>query len=353
MPKETRSEIYKRQDVRRLLSWVINGHEEIKPSKEEKGYIYKPVCELLGVEDGKVILEELVSQNLFHRIVSCSLPSCPQCGSYTKLENKYKCPHCESAQMRKGSVIEHYECGYIDFSENFDRNSELICPKCRKTLKLVGVDYRRIASLYRCLRCKRDFSVPNYKHHCISCKVDFDYAEALLTQIYHYQFNKELRSEVISNCVIDVPIISFLEEIGYTVESLKNLKGNSGIEHTFDIVASKKDETIVFSIVSTVEEVGPDAIVNFFSKTFDVHPNRSILVALPKIASNAVKLSEIYHIEIIEGKGIDEILDSLKSKFKVGKSETTQISSTEESMKKLLQEVTPTIKTNPGISGTR
>jgi len=262
------------------------------------------------------LLDELASNGLYERYIVDSEPACPECGSSSHVHYRYECSFCQSRSLRKGVLIEHYGCGYIDFSEKFSRNGDLICPKCSGKLKLIGTDYRRIENLFRCLNCGKDFSIPNLLGRCRVCNVGFSPENAGIRPIYGYKFNEQMRSEVTANCIIEAPLTSLLREKGYEVETLKALKGSSGIEHLFDIVATEDGKHIVFAIASGTAEIGSEFVVSYFAKIFDVAPHRSVLIALPKLAEEARKLAGLYGLEVVEGESLEEVLKRLRPRFR-------------------------------------
>jgi len=321
---EARLKLYKGRDVRLVLNWTINGHEELKSVWNGKGYSFPGLSKLLGVSDVVPLLDELASNGLYERCIVDSEPACPECGSSSQVHYRYACPFCQSRNLRKGVLIEHYGCGCIDFSEKFSRNMDLICPKCSVKLKLIGTDYRRIENLFRCLNCGKDSSLPNLLGQCYFCNITFTFEKASVHPIYGYKFSEKMRSEVTANCVIEAPLTSLLREKGYEVETLKALKGGSGIEHVFDIVASENGKHIVFAIASGASEIGNEFVVSYFAKTFDVAPHRSVLIALPKLTEEARKLAALYGLEVIEGESLEEVLKWLRPRFREVKREALQ-----------------------------
>ena len=321
---EARLKLYKRRDVRLVLSWTINGHEQLKPIWNGNGYSFPELSKLLGASDVVPLLDELVSNGLYERYIVDSEPACPECGLSSHVHHRYVCPFCQSRNLRKGVLIEHYRCGYIDFSEKFSRNGDLICPKCSTRLKLIGTDYRRIEDLFRCLNCGKDFSLPNFSCQCYSCSVTFTLEKARVHSIYGYKFNEQMRSEVTANCVIEAPLASLLREKGYEVETLKALKGSSGVEHIFDIVAAENGKHMVFAIASGAGEIGNEVVVSYFAKVFDIAPHRSFLIALMKLADEARKLAALYGLEVIEGESLEEVLKRLRPRLREVKREALQ-----------------------------
>ena len=136
-------------------------------------------------------LRNLAEINILEKEPSRSVVACPDCGSPTALY--LECPECESTQMNKEEALEHFDCGNIDFRTKFDKGEgSLVCPKCRKKLKVIGVDYRKIENWYRCSN-KHFFGQPNFKFGCSKCNRRFTLEEANLDMLHHYKLTKSGR----------------------------------------------------------------------------------------------------------------------------------------------------------------
>jgi negative regulator of replication initiation len=113
------------------------------------------------------------------------------------------------------------------------------------------------------------------------------------------------------------PIREFFKSRGFTVESPGFLKGKSGASHMFDIAASKGDivrYVIVIDLAtSTADEVSEQSIIAMFAKVYDVVPDKSFLIAIPKMSENGRKLGDLYKIDLIEGKDQNEAMKTLET----------------------------------------
>ena len=56
------------------------------------------------------------------------------------------------------------------------------CSKCRKELKILGVDYQRLENYYVCNNCNDKFSVLDHKLECNSCRSRFEVNQANWTE---------------------------------------------------------------------------------------------------------------------------------------------------------------------------
>lgn len=129
--------------------------------------------------------------------------------------------------------------------------------------------------------------------------------------MYSYEFNETHRQEVVSNCVVQLPLVIFLKEQGFEVQSPGFIKGQSGIEQDFDIVANRDGKTYVFAIATDVREVAQDTVVKLFAKKFDIEAERSFVVAIPKMKQEGLKLAQLYGIDVIQGQDHTEIMEKM------------------------------------------
>jgi len=309
----TRKELYERKDVRLVLGWITSGREDIRPewNREGHNYTYREPDRLLGKSSAE-LLEELAKEKLLERYDVDEVVECPRCNSGRDLRDRYLCLFCDSTKLQKGTLIEHYDCGHVDFVERFSRVEGLACPKCDRPLKLIGTDYRRLENIFRCENCKKDSSVPKIVHNCSKCNFQFNHEEASLRRVYGYKFVEDFRGEVTVNCTVERPLVELLKEMGYSVEAPKILTGRSGADHAFDIVGERHAEQIVISLTSDPDGVAPDAVASFFGRLLDVRPDRSLLVAMPKLTAQARNMAALYKIETLEGKTLSDVMEQMR-----------------------------------------
>ena len=114
-------------------------------------------------------------------------------------------------------------------------------------------------------------------------------------------------------------IREFLTNEKLNVESPGLLKGKSGANHSFDIVAYAEDKSqaiVVDLAMSTGTVVSEQPVIALFAKIFDVSPKRSYLIAIPKLSDNGKRMAELYKIRAIEAKNQEEAIASLEASLK-------------------------------------
>ncbi|MGI0087700.1 MAG: response regulator [Nitrosotalea sp.] len=119
-------------------------------------------------------LRNLESQGKVVSISDLKEISCNLCNS-VMIEQDFHCPSCNSNNFSHAKLIEHFKCGNVTPENTYENN---ICPKCRKELKIIGVDYKTIDNFYICNNCKNKFPEPSVKYICGKCNNTFRIEQA-------------------------------------------------------------------------------------------------------------------------------------------------------------------------------
>ena len=93
---------------------------------------------------------------------------CPKC-QHSHLVYQETCPDCGSNDLDYEPVIHHFSCANISPEHTYMVGGQLICPKCHKTLRHIGIDYDRPAALYICHNCHQSFLTPDTTATCTYC----------------------------------------------------------------------------------------------------------------------------------------------------------------------------------------
>ncbi len=320
MGKPERSELYKERNTQVFISKFLSGDlNELKPTFDPKfGYRYPAVEAVIGdpskVEDflNRLYEDRILERKLYDRIIYC-----PGCGSQS-VSIHYCCPYCKSFNIKKGSLIEHVKCGYMDVEESFRKENRLVCPKCREELKKPDVDYRKSGIWCTCKDCSKSFDIPVPRHFCRDCQAYFTFEEIEVKDVYSYSLNEEVKGEISAGWIFVAPIKEFLLESGFEVEAPAFLKGRSGANHMFDIAAYKEEKKKAVAVMdlATSEDVVPEQpVIALFAKIYDVSPDSAYLIAIPKLSENGKKMAELYNIKVIEARDAKEITKMLKEKM--------------------------------------
>jgi len=211
-------------------------------------------------------LEKLVSSNYLTKYPNGLTIACPECQS-ANINSHYICQNCNSSDFIKGEVMEHNKCGYTDLSIVFeDKGADrLICPKCNKELKLIGVDYFRLESAFKCKKCTIIFSNPFQTFNCNDCSLkNIKYNELGWKYMYNYSLSASKISEIKQQVVSLDDVENYFTKLGYKVNTDYMVQSNYETLGPFDIVAQKNDTTVIISSLG-------DDIEDNVSKLFELN----------------------------------------------------------------------------------
>ncbi len=111
---------------------------------------------------------------------------CSNCRS-AFINYRETCPKCASADLYTENLIHHFVCAYIGPEHDFSRGEHLICPKCNKILRHIGVDYDKPSLVYSCNSCSHTFQEPNMETNCFSCLHKSNIESLIDHTIYNYE----------------------------------------------------------------------------------------------------------------------------------------------------------------------
>ncbi|MBA4718203.1 MAG: hypothetical protein HRO68_03530 [Nitrosopumilus sp.] len=117
----------------------------------------------------KEFLEFLESSDKAKNIGKTKMISCNNCESIL-VEEFFLCPNCNLEKFTQKDLIEHYSCGNVSLEKEY---KDEMCPKCKKLITAVGVDYRKIHEYFICNECKEKFSEPKSMYSCKKCNSEF------------------------------------------------------------------------------------------------------------------------------------------------------------------------------------
>ena len=314
-------ELYRDRNVQMLLSKFLSGEiETLEPVYDsEVGYHYPEVEAIVGdASQVAAFLNKLHEAGILERELYDKIIYCPQCNS-VKVAVRYCCPFCKSFDIQKSSLVEHVKCGYMDVEEKFYDGDKYVCPKCNEEMKRPDVDYRKAGIWSTCRECKKSFDTPVPMNLCRNCGETSTFEDIIIRDVYAYTLKEDITAESSLNLFLVTAIREFLINEGLTVESPGLLKGKSGANHSFDIVAYKADkaQAIVADLaMSQGNVVSEQPIIALFAKIFDASPEKSYLIAIPKLSDNGKRMAELYKIHAIEAKNQEEAVASLEASLK-------------------------------------
>jgi hypothetical protein len=276
-----------------------------------------PIVESVVGSDVKIepLLEEIAESGVLVKELFDKTVLCPNCNSQY-ISTRYNCPYCNSFDIEKSSLIEHVKCGYMDVEQNFRKGKKLVCPKCNGILESENFDHKKAGVWCKCNNCNKNFDIPTPSHFCRKCGTISTFEEINLKNVYSYKVKDAAQLGLKNKEFVNNAINNFLIKEGWRVKSPATVKGKSGAQHSFDIVAfkgSKSENPIVIDITTSSEKaVSEQPVVTLFAKIFDVSPKKSFLVAMPKLNENGKKMAKLYKIQVIEGQDQCQTIEVLK-----------------------------------------
>lgn len=294
-------------EVRRFLQKMRNGKlKEVSPILDARqGVRYAELQEEL--------LERLYNEGLLRRKQIDNVLTCRSCGGISFMI-KYRCPNCESMSLKRGMLIEHMTCGYIDLESTF-ANRGYICPKCKKKLRALGVDYRKIGIQYVCNDCKYMTPNPTQILQCWSCGEIQEVDSAKFVELYTYNLNPDAQATIEKLTIDFMPIINRMSKLGWVVRKDFKIKGRSGVEHIFTLAAwpyedvSKTKPSIVVDLHIGI--ANENNVLSVYAKSIDTNIKNVIFAVVPSMNDKARALANAYGIVIIEANDIGSMLDIL------------------------------------------
>ena len=322
MPKASKKELlklYTDHKVQLLISKFVSDElGTLNPVFDPKqGFRYPIIDEIVGGPSStESFLQKLFEGGVLGRKLYDKIVHCPSCNS-ANVSIHYTCPHCKAFDVKKSALIEHIKCGYIDTEDRFQKNGDLVCPRCNKELVNPDVDYHKAGVWCTCNQCSKSFDIPVPSHFCRACHETFAFDDAIYKDVYSYRLTPEAAKEVNLGYALTVPVIEFLEDLGFEVESPGFLNGKSGTRHMFDLTAvsagGKQNTTVIDFATSSEDVVSEQSVISMFAKIFDVTPDLACLIAIPKMSENGRKLASLYKIQLVEGKNQDSAIEALKA----------------------------------------
>lgn len=292
---------------------------EIKEIRRVKVSLHYPELEeimAVSPEEAFDLIKRLVEEGILVRQPHDNVLCCSKCHS-VEIYLEFFCPKCNSPNLSRDVIIEHYACGHVGVEEEFLKDNEYVCPKCRKTLKQIGIDYIKPGIAYKCLDCSEEFSQPEEKWICQNCDNRFETQGIFLRDLYLYKLNDEARSKLSSIFFDARRIVDYLKKQGYRTERPATIKGVSGLTHRFDIYAVKGKGSaarrIIVKIFLSPTEVTCHDILALYAEAWDVKPDSLIVIAVPQLETAAKKYAETYNITCIEADKAEDAVKKLNA----------------------------------------
>jgi DNA-binding response OmpR family regulator/GGDEF domain-containing protein len=155
------------------------------------------------------ILEELVADGLLDRKLTNKVNVCPACGWHT-INFVELCPQCRSLDTEVQDVVHHFACAYVGAWSEFRKGLELVCPKCDKVLRHMGLDYDKPMETFVCNDCHHVFNEARIDGQCLHCGKMTPAVEIETLKVHTYMPNAKTNRAVAHGRLYGLDIRSVL-----------------------------------------------------------------------------------------------------------------------------------------------
>ena len=158
----------------RVLRFIFTRDKRIEPVRDRTSFfgITYPQLECFFSKEDYALYNTLefleengsIEGDFFEKVHFCNRCHC------SFLNFIEVCPNCGSANLSEESLLHHFPCAYVGPESDFLKSGLLICPKCNKKLKGLGVDYDKPAVIHKCNHCRFVTQEPDIKSICFNCE---------------------------------------------------------------------------------------------------------------------------------------------------------------------------------------
>ncbi len=160
--------------IRRMLAYLHSRNISLDPSSgrlSPVGYAY-PFYQVFHPEHNVMKslkeLQKLEDKSLIDSLLVDKVNICYSCQS-SYLNFSECCSKCGSRDVEFESLVHHFRCAYIGPESDFKNDGKLVCPKCDKQLKHIGIDYDKPSEISNCNACSHKSQETSMKAKCVDC----------------------------------------------------------------------------------------------------------------------------------------------------------------------------------------
>ena len=132
------------------------------------------------------ILDSLYQKEFFRRRYEDIVHLCNNCYSGF-LNYREICPKCESSDLYTENLIHHFVCANIAPESDYINGDQMICDKCNRLLRHIGVDYDKPSLIYTCNNCGNHFQESVMQAHCVHCDTEHTVDGLLERKVYNFE----------------------------------------------------------------------------------------------------------------------------------------------------------------------
>jgi predicted RNA-binding Zn-ribbon protein involved in translation (DUF1610 family) len=292
-----------------LRKLIKKGVLQLKPTLDKATVRYLEAEEAWNVDSSqvKIMLDDLMKRNLLKSEPLDRVLICPRCGS-PEMHSKYACPRCKSDDVEFTQLLEHMKCGNIGPKDTFMKDAFLVCPRCQEVLTEDGSDSRVIGNFYQCEKCGYRFDRPDVVHLCMNCGQTSTHQTAKYARIFKYGIPNEIAKELQRELPALKNLKKTLTDRGFRIQTRARVKGVSGAESVFDILAEKDSVRLVIDISTTGDK---NDIIALLAKKVDVNPTRAAIIDLSG-SDVQTSLGKVYDVIVLRTAADHAAVDGLE-----------------------------------------
>lgn len=308
------AKLYNNKELLKILDTLKDKSiAKLEPIFELGFGISYPFIKNYSLEEQILFCESCTKSGLFNSRPSLSVLNCSHCNSLYFC-SRLSCSLCKSSNVIKGAAIEHDSCGNIDFDYNYVKSDgSLLCEKCNKKLRAIGVDYSKLGYFYKCLECKAMIANVDQQYVCLKCSRPSSQDEVKILQLSTYTIDFQKLSEKLNADNFVLSVLEELDRIGIRSKQSEVVIGKSKLKHTFTLVVYDK-KNLPFVVVDVIQLEDEDNyreegkieqenfVLSFTARCLDAQVPNKILVAIPYLKENLRELINLNQIDLIESK---------------------------------------------------
>ena len=302
----------KRTSVFEILRRVMAVKELHHSWRREDSFQHTDLADLKLGEDSGELLKEMHRDGLLIECGVTTILICPSCGrpDYVAI---LRCVKCGQSSIRRERLIEHKADGRVHPESAFTtKEGGYICPSCGKALK--PTDCRVLGTWFVCEKCGEKQQQPKLEFRCLACENIFTEETASTRKLSDYKISEKgiAQLEYDKYKLID-ELQAIAERAGLNTLKEAATTGSSGIKHTFDLTINTESEDIKIDIAYSKDAVDGKDVLASYAKLIDTNTKRYLLIAWPKLSSEAKNLATHYKMNVIEASTFEELERSFTS----------------------------------------
>ena len=114
---------------------------------------------------------------------------CPDCHGDNLIFSEC-CKKCKSSDLKEEDLIHHFRCANISPESEYMSDGELICPKCKRLLRHIGLDYDRPSKVQTCNNCGAQQFNSAIKVLCANCGNIYSPSQLQRYDVFEYNFTQ-------------------------------------------------------------------------------------------------------------------------------------------------------------------